>query len=280
MELIVAGAAVAALAGIVLRRARAVQERQMPPGHLRTSWKYVWRRIEHCPDTGCEGRGGVRSARSSTGMSECGRCRLRIAEHHDDYSSWLTREHFLTEGGHAAPLTSSLLKGGQGDGMHAPALDLDFPIEGDLGPEGGIVRLRRKVEPKAWSRVLSVMDGFGLTDTAWAKAEIARLDAMEPEFRGYREPSVSEVDPQVRFCCSGNIVPSTTMGHHHLYLDRALSWERYVELLEALADAEIIERPFLEMSRHRRMTLLRKPGVRKSASGLDEELFGRAWRFE
>jgi hypothetical protein len=62
------------------------------------------------------------------------------------------------------------------------------------------------------------------------------------------------------------LVESTTPGHFHLYLDRCVTWERYVQLLDALHDAGLIEDGFHKMSLHRGATFVRKPGVRKEAT--------------
>lgn len=58
------------------------------------------------------------------------------------------------------------------------------------------------------------------------------------------------------------LVPSSTRGHFHLYLDGlALEWDVYVRLLDALADTGVIERGYAEASKARGQTLVRVPGV-------------------
>jgi hypothetical protein len=59
------------------------------------------------------------------------------------------------------------------------------------------------------------------------------------------------------------LVPSTTPGHSHLYIDTRLKWGQYEKLLIALADAKIIEQGYLGVSRKNMMTSLRLPWVRK-----------------
>jgi hypothetical protein len=56
---------------------------------------------------------------------------------------------------------------------------------------------------------------------------------------------------------------STTPGHFHLYIDRPMPWESYVRLLEALYEADIIQKGYYELSIARGATFLRKPGVKK-----------------
>lgn len=58
-------------------------------------------------------------------------------------------------------------------------------------------------------------------------------------------------------------IPSTTEGHFHLYLDKAISSEAYEKLLNALADAGIIEPGYLGASLARGFTAVRLPWVKK-----------------
>jgi hypothetical protein len=60
------------------------------------------------------------------------------------------------------------------------------------------------------------------------------------------------------------LLPSSTPGHFHLYLDGlTMPWSTYEPLLDALADAGVIERGYAEASKARRATFVRKPGVTK-----------------
>lgn len=57
--------------------------------------------------------------------------------------------------------------------------------------------------------------------------------------------------------------PSSTAGHSHLYIDVPVEWRTYVKLLDALADAGIVERGYVEASKAKGATMVRKPGVTK-----------------
>lgn len=60
------------------------------------------------------------------------------------------------------------------------------------------------------------------------------------------------------------LIPSTTPGHNHLYLDGVqLSWWRYRVLLRCLAWAGVIETAYYRHSVHRRGTAVRLPSVHK-----------------
>lgn len=62
------------------------------------------------------------------------------------------------------------------------------------------------------------------------------------------------------------VVPSSTPGHGHLYLDVQMSWFRYVVLLFALRFAGVIGPGFLWWSLARGATFARLPGVNKDVS--------------
>ncbi len=64
------------------------------------------------------------------------------------------------------------------------------------------------------------------------------------------------------------LVPSRTKGHFHLYLDEELPWEKYKKLLEALAEAGIIEHGFAQASIKRGYSSLRWSYEKQ---GVDEE---------
>lgn len=60
------------------------------------------------------------------------------------------------------------------------------------------------------------------------------------------------------------LVPSSTPGHFHLYLDTKVPWPKYEKLLWALAEAGIIEQGYAQASVSYRATVVRKPGVKKA----------------
>ena len=50
---------------------------------------------------------------------------------------------------------------------------------------------------------------------------------------------------------------STTPGHFHLLIGKPMEWTRYVKLLDALADAGLVERGYVEASENRGQTFIR-----------------------
>lgn len=60
-----------------------------------------------------------------------------------------------------------------------------------------------------------------------------------------------------------HLVPSSTEGHSHLYIDFPMKWEQYTKLLDALAEAGIVEPGYVGASKERGFTSLRLPWVKK-----------------
>lgn len=59
------------------------------------------------------------------------------------------------------------------------------------------------------------------------------------------------------------LVPSSTPGHSHLYVDVKIPTRKYYALLDALADAGVIQPGYAASSKHRGGTALRLPWVKK-----------------
>lgn len=68
------------------------------------------------------------------------------------------------------------------------------------------------------------------------------------------------------------LVPSSTPGHYHLFLDKPVAWDDYVDLLNALAACDIIEPGYASAAIARGATYVRKPGVRKHEHEADREV--------
>jgi hypothetical protein len=90
----------------------------------------------------------------------------------------------------------------------------------------------------------------------------AIVDPDVPEFQRRHIVAV-DVDHKVVSLSSG------TEGHHHLYIDVPMTWEKYEALLVAMVDCGIVEPGYLEASRIRRATFLRVPWVPKDAKQVE-----------
>lgn len=60
-----------------------------------------------------------------------------------------------------------------------------------------------------------------------------------------------------------HLIPSSTDGHYHLYVEVLMDWDRYENLLRALAEAGVIEYGYAQVSIKRKATHLRLPWVKK-----------------
>jgi hypothetical protein len=59
------------------------------------------------------------------------------------------------------------------------------------------------------------------------------------------------------------VVESSTPGHHHLYIDKPVTWDQYRMLLRVLEICGIVEKGYVDVSEKRGATFVRKPGVTK-----------------
>lgn len=59
------------------------------------------------------------------------------------------------------------------------------------------------------------------------------------------------------------LVPSSTPGHHHLYIDVPLAWHDYCDLLDVMARCGIVEEGYVSAAKARGQTSCRLPHVRK-----------------
>lgn len=73
------------------------------------------------------------------------------------------------------------------------------------------------------------------------------------------------------------IVPSTTPGHVHLYLDKPTTWIRYALFLVGCGVAGYIEWTNIAVSLWRRTTMVRPPWVRKRIAAAGEDVTAE-WR--
>lgn len=59
------------------------------------------------------------------------------------------------------------------------------------------------------------------------------------------------------------LIASSTPGHFHLFIDKAMDWRAYLALLEALTVAGIVEPGYLAAAERRGHTAVRLPWIRK-----------------
>ena len=86
--------------------------------------------------------------------------------------------------------------------------------------------------------------------------ETAPVDTAElicSDVGGDRHMPVIDLDLPCR------LLPSGTPGHHHLYIDQAVTFEQYVAILVTMADAGLVQWGFVNTTRERGFGAVRHP---------------------
>lgn len=86
--------------------------------------------------------------------------------------------------------------------------------------------------------------------------DVCHLVCSDTDKEGIHRP-VLDFDFQCR------LVPSTTKGHFHLYIDKDVEWENYVELLKAMQKCGLLEEGFVGASIDRKYSSVRRIGLKK-----------------
>ena len=76
-------------------------------------------------------------------------------------------------------------------------------------------------------------------------------------------PHTGKHTPMVDLDIPTALLPSSTPGHHHLYLDLPMTWRAYRRLLKALWKAGAIEKSYYTAAKRDRATHLRPPWAKK-----------------
>lgn len=110
------------------------------------------------------------------------------------------------------------------------------------------------------SDVISAENGFDVEETTSLEtADVVSSELRESDpFFGKRHMLVIDLD------VSAALIPSSTPGHSHLFIDAPMSWLEYQDVLEALANAGILEAGYVGASKARGFTAVRLPWVRKT----------------
>lgn len=69
--------------------------------------------------------------------------------------------------------------------------------------------------------------------------------------------------PVLDFDFPCRLIPSSTEGNFHLYIDRPIAWDTYEKLLLALKEANLLQPGFVKNSVERKATFVRPPWVKK-----------------
>lgn len=109
-----------------------------------------------------------------------------------------------------------------------------------------------------------VADGKGNLYSSLCEIEAADLNLeADPMVLDEIHMPVIDIDHPCR------LVPSSTEGHFHLYVDVPMTKREMLRLLDALVVAGVVEEGFAEGAHHRGMAMVRKPGVKKGDSRIE-----------
>lgn len=145
-----------------------------------------------------------------------------------------TREVRLLATEDDAMLVGSLCE----NGLHAPVLDLDREATMREAPGGKtILTIGGRLPMRDYVKFVEVLTRFGFAS----------------EYG----------DGGIVLACPARLVPSSTNGHFHLYLDRYLAWDDYRSFLEELENTGIIEAGFCDMAIERGQSMVRVPQLKK-----------------
>lgn len=78
------------------------------------------------------------------------------------------------------------------------------------------------------------------------------------------KPSEPELHaPVLDFDFPCELLPSSTYGNNHLYINTPMSWENYEKLLGTLCEVGLIQEGFYRAAIKNKQTIVRKPGTHK-----------------
>jgi len=77
--------------------------------------------------------------------------------------------------------------------------------------------------------------------------------------------------PVIDIDLPARLVPSSTEGHYHLYIERPMPFEAYLAMLDAMVAAGVVEAAYVQHVRERGMSLCRPEWVKKPAPVVEPE---------
>lgn len=92
-----------------------------------------------------------------------------------------------------------------------------------------------------------------VSDVSVVATKHDRVNLIGSEIHPGIHAPVFDIDFPVR------AIPSRTPGHYHLYIDKAVSWEDYKELLNVLAKVGIVEKGYVSAAIAKGGTFVRLP---------------------
>jgi hypothetical protein len=70
--------------------------------------------------------------------------------------------------------------------------------------------------------------------------------------------------PVIDIDMTSMLLPSSTPGHYHLYINQEMTWKQFLKMLKAMTDAGVVQEGFYQHTKRRGRAFVRYPGVTKS----------------
>jgi len=158
------------------------------------------------------------------------------------------------------------------------------------GDDGPVINIDPAINTDAAANALRALipaTPVEVTKPAW---QVCRISDLDPQYEGDVMPAttdmqqatvltsevdatVDESDPSKRLHrvvidvdMSVRAWESSTPGHSHVFIDKVMSEEVYFRLLDALAEAGIVEPGYVRASKERRYTSVRLPWIKKESA--------------
>lgn len=129
-----------------------------------------------------------------------------------------------------------------------------MPLASEIKNMIGARKLFRTYEPLEQN---SEGDETGYFEVPRLPADHENATAVTSELPDGRHMPVIDIDLECM------LVPSTETGHFHLYINKAMEWEKFVAMLEAMQEAGVIGPGYLRYTKKRGFATVRYPGVTK-----------------
>ena len=155
-------------------------------------------------------------------------------------------------------LVSSLCE----SGLHAPCLDLDFMVCDKKEEDNAVTSILFRpphVGYKSYSDLLRVLADAGIVEHQDVEETMLWYHRLIPI-----SDSINVDMPVVISRVPTRLLPSSTIGHFHLYFDVEMPWETYRQVLMAFNAAGFLNPKWFEMAMSNRMSRLIRPGWTKT----------------
>lgn len=113
------------------------------------------------------------------------------------------------------------------------------------------------IYPRRLYKNIKWQDEYGVDGWTRTLASKADAEVVSSEIGGGAHCPVLDID------VPAFLIPSSTPGHSHLYVDYPMTWRQYKRLLRALARSGIVEEGYVKASIRRKHTAVRVPWRKK-----------------